>query len=106
YCPSCTSIFPLSLPDALPILSTCASAGRCVAERVGVRSTMAALPQQEGDEHDRADDPEDQGDGHLEGHDDGAADEIADGDDRDAEQTHPGQVRAQVVAADHRDHVR
>src|SRR5699024_7659610 len=92
--------------SASGLVRTCASAGRRVAERVRVRSAMSALPQQEGDEHDRADDPEDQRDRHLEGHDDGAPDEVADGDDRDAEQAHPGQVRAQVVAADHRDHVR
>src|SRR5699024_11977562 len=65
--------------SASGLVRTCASAGRRVAERVRVRvrSAMSALPQQEGDEHDRADDPEDQRDRHLEGHDDGAPDEVA-----------------------------
>src|SRR5699024_8241439 len=63
------------------------------------------LPQQQDDEHHGADDAEDQGDRHLERHDDGAADEVADGDDGDAEQAHPRQVAAQVVAAEHRDDV-
>src|SRR5699024_7208796 len=72
---------------------------------VVVRSAMSTLPREKDDEHDGADDPEDQGDRHLEGHDDGAADEVADGDDRDAQQAHPGQVRAQVVTSHHGDHV-
>src|SRR5699024_8419672 len=75
-----------------------AEAGEPDTSRTGWKtSDMAPLPQDHGDEHGGAQHAQDQGDRHLEGHDDGAGDQIAQGDDGDAEQGHPGQVAAQVV---------
>src|SRR5690606_36812444 len=63
-----------------------AASARAVSVVVVVsRSAMSTLPDQEDDEHGGADDPEDEGDRYLEGHDDRSSDDVADGDDRSEE---------------------
>src|SRR5699024_2034649 len=67
---------------------------------------IGALPQEQGHEHDRTDDPENERYRNLEGHDHGPGHEVADGDDADAEEAHPREVAAQVVTTDEGDDVR
>src|SRR5690625_7523449 len=97
----------LSLPDALPIspgprdravsvgevaMAPVAEAGEPDTSRTGWKtSDMAPLPQDDGDEHGGAQHAQDPGDRHLEGQDDGAGDQIPQGDEGHAEQGPPAQ---------------
>src|SRR5690606_27934953 len=69
-------------------------------------SCITPLPQQQEDEHHRADQPEHHRDRHLERHPDAPADDVAGHGQPHSAHTHPGQVGAQVVPPRQGHHVR
>src|SRR5690625_3100881 len=81
--------------------------GPAVAATCGAasRTDMATLPHDESDEHGGADGAEDDRGGDLHRGDDGAAHEVAGEQETHADDRHPGQVAAHVVADEHRDDV-